>query len=94
MRIDGKCFGEVEANVYEVPDHHREVRLSGDQIQVLVYDGTAGRWVPASSLKSKQETYKDMVMTLGWKLSSFADKAGMTKAEVKRKLVSMGVISR
>ena len=25
MRIDGKCFGEVEAKVYEVPDHHRDV---------------------------------------------------------------------
>lgn len=94
MNISGKMYPKVEIECMKVPDFGREVRLNGATIQVLVCDGDKSLWVPAAWLKDERKAWQDVVENMTWRLGQAAEKAGMSKAELKRKLILAGAISK
>jgi hypothetical protein len=94
MNISGKVFPVVQIDVERVPEIGKQIRLIGNTIQVLVGDDSGTRWVNASTLKKEREAWKSIFETVTWRLGSAAEKCGLSKAEVKRRLISAGVISK
>jgi hypothetical protein len=47
-----------------------------------------------SLLKSENQTNADIYDELVWRLSSYAFKIGKSKANIKRDLIRMGIISK
>jgi hypothetical protein len=94
VNISGKMYAKVEIGVMKVPDFGREVRLNGSTIQVLVREGDNSAWVPASWLKDERKAWQDIVENVAWQIGRAATNAGMTKAELKRKLIAAGAISK
>jgi hypothetical protein len=94
VNISGKMYPKVEIECMKVPDFGREVRLNGATIQVLVREGDESLWVPASWLKDERKAWQDIVENVAWQIGAAAVKAGMSKAELKRKLILAGAISK
>jgi hypothetical protein len=94
VNICGKMYPKVEIEVMKVPDFGKEVRLNGSTIQVLVREGEESIWVPASWLKDERRAWQDIVEIVAYQIGRAATNAGMTKAELKRKLIAAGAISK
>lgn len=95
MKIAGKCYADIKASIARAPDHNPEIKLDdAGVLWVKVYEGTTAYWVRGDALKDENSAYLHSVERLIGELSLACNKSGISKAETKRKLISMGVISK
>ncbi|MPL66024.1 hypothetical protein SDC9_11692 [bioreactor metagenome] len=95
MKVIGKCFVNLEAEIAKVPDHNPEITLDGNGVLwVKVYEREKSFKVRLDCLTGEREANEKMAELLIWRLGLFAGKAGWTKAEAKRRLIRCGVISK
>lgn len=95
MDISNKCYVDFKAELARVPDAAgRQIKLEGDTIWVLVIEGERQFWVKAGWLKRERDAYENMLDLFLSELGFLADKAGVSKAELKRRLVNYGIISK
>jgi hypothetical protein len=96
MKIDGKCYPKYEMEIYRVPDRPGQAIVLEDGnvfVRVVKPDGET-TLVPADRLKDERACRKYFVDNLAWVIGYHAEKAGMTKAELKRLLIKSGAISK
>jgi len=94
MKIAGKCFVDVTTELARVPNEIQEIKVEDGILYAKVWEGQRSFWASVGSLKDEREAWEKMFEILAWRLSTSADKAGLTKAEVRRRLVKIGAISK
>ena len=96
MNIKGKLYVEVNVERYRVPNFEQQVRIENGTVQVLLAEEKNGKkyWVNLSNLDTEIEANKQILGSLIWEISRIKDKLSYSKAEMKRKLVEYGVVSK
>lgn len=95
MKVSGKAYVDVTTELAKVPENNPEIKLD-DQgvVWVKVWEGSKAMFVRADSLKTEKEAWTDMTRILLWRLAMVANKADITKAQLKRDLIRCGAISK
>lgn len=94
MDIRNKCYFDFDLTTARTVDQNLDARLENGVILVKVWDKDKSFFVRADRLKDEKKAYKDLIQNLIWTLDWMRDKAGITKAEMKRQLIGAGVISK
>ena len=95
MKVTGKCYVDLETEIAKVPDHNPEITITeAGELWVKVYEGDKSFKVRLDSLRDERDAYARMAELLTYRLGTFAEKAGWTKAETRRKLIHCGAISK
>lgn len=96
MKIDGMCYPQYEMEIYRVPDRPGQaiVLEDGKVFVRVVKPNGKNELILADRLKTEQACRKYFVDNLAWAIGYHAEKAGMTKAELKRLLIKSGAISK
>ena len=96
MNIKGKLYVEVNVERYRVLDFEQEVRVNNDTVQVLATEEKNGKkyWINLSSLKNNSEANAKILSNLIWEIAQIKDKLNLSKAEMKRRLIEYGVVSK
>ena len=96
MNIKGKLYVEVNIERYRVPDFEQQVKVENNIVQVLTIEENSGKkyWINLSSLKNIGTSNESILSDLIWELGQIKDKLKLSKAEMKRKLVQYGIVSK
>jgi len=94
MDIRNKFYFDFNLTTARTVEQNLEAQLKDGVLWVKVWDGGKSFFVRADSLKDEKKAYEDLIEHLVWKFSWIMSRAGMTKAEMKRKLIGAGVISK
>lgn len=95
MKITNKVYPEVIIHKLQVPEFDQEVKVENGIVYVIVRKSDGKKyWVRLDELQTIQEANKDILRRLIWELSDLRNALSLSKAEMKRRLVDYGVVSR
>ncbi|MFZ2635561.1 MAG: hypothetical protein WAX33_04395 [Rectinemataceae bacterium] len=95
MKVSGMYYVDVSAEMAVVPEQNPEIKIDERGIiWVKAYKGEKALWVAAEYLKSNSKACEFMVERLLAELQWAGNRAGLSKAEMKRRLLSHMVISK
>lgn len=95
MKVAGLKYSRIDVQTATVPQYDPEVKVEDGVVFVrAVFPNGEKAWIRADALRSGREEAERRFQVLMWRLRDAADDLGMSKAEVKRRLINEGILSK